>query len=192
MRRADTVFPSAHTSSEASVAHGVGRGLQEVFGPPPDEALPHRIRELAELLLARDALRHRPGGPAAGPTRLVLVVEDDPGVRDLAVAVLKDTVLDVVACETGEAAVDLLKERGGEVAMVFTDVRLPGGMDGVDLARAVSRLWPGVRLVVTSGYADDRTGHLPGNAVYMPKPWRAHDVLAQVDRAVRHPEPPVA
>ncbi|WP_236728847.1 response regulator [Methylobacterium sp. WSM2598] len=195
MRRADTVFQPAQTSSEAAVAHGVGRGLQDLFGAPMQEALPERLRDLVALLVARDAVGRREEGrrgPAGEPTQLVLVVEDDPAVRDLAVTLLRDTVLDVAACGSGEEAVALLKQRGTEVAMVFTDVRLPGGMDGIALARAVSQLWPGVRVVVTSGFADARIAGLPQGAVYMPKPWRALDVLAQVDHAVRHPDPPVA
>jgi CheY-like chemotaxis protein len=191
MRRADTVFHPVHNSSEAAVAHGIGRGLQDAFALPVTEPMPDRLRELADLLLAREAAQREGGPEAGGPTQLVLVVEDDPAVRDLAVGLLKETVLDVLACESGEDAVALLKARGNEIAMVFTDVRLPGGMNGIELARAVSRLWPGVRLVVTSGYADARSAHLPESAVYMPKPWRALDVLAQVDHAVRHPEPPV-
>lgn len=117
--------------------------------------------------------------------RVALVVEDDPDARDLAVALLEETELTVVTCESAEAALAVLETRGTDVAMLFTDVRLAGSMDGLSLADAATRRWPGVRVVVTSGYGDE--GRLPDHATYMDKPWRALDVLIQADRAVRTP-----
>lgn len=119
--------------------------------------------------------------------RLALVVEDDTDVRDLAVALLEETELDVVTCESAEAALAVLETRGDDVAMLFTDVRLAGAMDGLALADAATRRWPGTRVVVTSGYGDQ--GRLPQRAVYVQKPWRALDVLMQADRAVRPSRP---
>lgn len=119
--------------------------------------------------------------------RVALVVEDDADTRDLAVALLEETELDVLTCESAEAALGVLETRGEEVAMLFTDVRLAGRMDGLSLAAAVTRRWPAVRVVVTSGYGDQ--GRVPDAATYVDKPWRALDVLMQADRAVRSGAP---
>ena len=114
-------------------------------------------------------------------SRVALVVEDDAAVRDLATAVLEETDLGVIACESAEAALSVLERADVRVALLFADVRLPGAMDGISLAEAVGRRWPDVRVVVTSG--SDRDARLPDQAVYMQKPWRALDVLVQAERA---------
>ena len=82
---------------------------------------------------------------------IALIVEDDPDVRELAAALLEETVLDVMEVDSAEAALNCLQDRGGEVAMIFADIRLPGTMDGVQLARAACTLWPTIRIVLTSG-----------------------------------------
>jgi DNA-binding NtrC family response regulator len=114
-------------------------------------------------------------------TPIALVVEDDAAVRDLATAVLEETDLGVIACESAEDALSVLERDDVTVALLFADVRLPGKMDGVSLARAVGRRWPDVRVVVTSGALRDIA--LPDRAVFMQKPWRALDVLVQAERA---------
>jgi len=122
---------------------------------------------------------------------LALIVEDDPDVRDLASALLEETPLEVVEVESAEAALECLQERGGEVAMLFADVRLPGEMDGVQLARAACTLWPTIRVVLTSGDPGTRLDDLPDCVAFMPKPWRGFDVLVQAERAIHDPHPPV-
>lgn len=114
---------------------------------------------------------------------VALVVEDDESVRDLASAVLEETDLDVIACANAEAAISVLEREDVTVALLFADVRLPGTMDGIALARTVERRWPDVRVVVTSGHDEGRNAGLPSRAVYMQKPWRALDVLVQAERA---------
>ncbi|MGU3538817.1 response regulator [Methylobacterium sp. A54F] len=189
MRQENRFVTDALDGSASLVARGVARALENSYDT--SAVLPERLRDLALILLERDAPA-RKGLPGATdrpgqPTRLVLVVEDDPEIRDLAVALLEETVLDVVACDSGEAAIDLLRQHGPDVAMLFTDVHLSGAVDGIGLANSVNCLWPEIRLVVTSGEAAHRTRELPGAAVYLDKPWRALDVLVQVDRAVRRP-----
>jgi DNA-binding NtrC family response regulator len=117
------------------------------------------------------------------PCPIALVVEDDADVRNLATAVLEESDLDVIACDTAEAAISVLERSGGNVALLFADVRLGAGMDGIALASTVERRWPDVRVVLTSG-GDARGGTaLPAQAVYMQKPWRALDVLVQAEHA---------
>jgi len=122
---------------------------------------------------------------------VALIVEDDPDVRELAGALLEETELDVVEVESAEAALAYLQERGGEVAMMFADIRLPGLMNGVQLAKAACTLWPTIRIVLTSGDPRALSDDLPDCATFMPKPWRALDVLVQAERAVHQPQPPV-
>jgi DNA-binding NtrC family response regulator len=112
-------------------------------------------------------------------------------VRDLAAALLEETPLDVVEVESAEAALECLQERGGEVAMLFADVRLPGPMDGVQLAKATGKLWPTVRVVLTSGDPGAGLADLPEGVAFMPKPWRGLDVLVQAEKAIHDPQPPV-
>ncbi|RVU21100.1 response regulator [Methylobacterium oryzihabitans] len=124
-------------------------------------------------------------GRAASAVPIAVVVEDDEAVRDFAAAILEETDLDVIACESAEDALAVMRRHGPDVALLFTEMRLGGAMDGAALARTIERDWPDVRVVVTS--EPGRTQALPDHAVYMPKPWRPLDVLVQAEHAVVHP-----
>ena len=113
-----------------------------------------------------------------------LVVEDHPEVRSIAAAILEETDLKVEEVENAEQALSFLQEHGREVAMIFADVKLPGGMDGIGLARIAAESWPWIRVVVTSGFMDRPLDELPRTARFMPKPWRALDVLVEAERAI--------
>ena len=73
-----------------------------------------------------------------------------------------------------------------EATFLFADVRLPRSLSGVDLARTVQREWPWIEMVLTSGspIADEEAAKVPREVRYMPKPWRALDVLMAAERAV--------
>ncbi|MEG9528667.1 MAG: response regulator, partial [Hyphomicrobiales bacterium] len=152
-------------------------------------ALVRRVRQTENTTTAQETT-----GPATAPAsevpRVALVVEDDPEVRALAETLLEETELEVVGCDSAEAALSVLQARGGDVALVFADVRLAGEMDGLQLARAVATLWPRARLVITSGHGLERP-ELPSEAVFIAKPWRALDVLVEAERAAAEPAPPV-
>lgn len=120
-------------------------------------------------------------GHKQGP--VALIVEDDPDLRELGAALLEETELRVVECEDAEQALAVLAREGENVALVFADIRLPGLLDGVDLARRIKAVWPHVSMIVTSGYSPHRPEALPDTIVYMPKPWLALDVLMQAERA---------
>ena len=107
-------------------------------------------------------------------------MEDDPGVRDLAAALLEETSLEVVEVESAEAALIFMQQRGGEVALVFADVRLSGAMDGLQMARAICQLWPTVKVVVTSGDPAVDIDGLPPCATFMVKSCLPRAIFAVV------------
>ena len=128
-----------------------------------------------------------PTRPRRAP--IALIVEDDPDLRVLAAALLEESELSVVECESAEEAMSALVRDGDDVALVFADIRLPGLLDGVDLARRVKVLWPHITMIVTSGYAEVRPQALPEGVTYLPKQWLALDVLMQAERAASRLQP---
>jgi CheY-like chemotaxis protein len=108
---------------------------------------------------------------------LALVVEDDAIQRELAATLLEESDLEVVACQSAEAALSVLDRRGDEVDLLFTDVQLAGVMTGADLAAEARDRNPNIIIIVTSGRACPRG--LPSGARFLPKPWMAIDVLRE-------------
>lgn len=126
-------------------------------------------------------------GRATDMRSVALIVEDDTELRNLATALLEETELRVVEASSGEEALEYLRTHAGEVVFLFTDVRLPCLMSGVDLARNVRQNWPWIHVMVTSGASLDRNelGQIPSEVPFMPKPWRALEILMEVERAAQ-------
>jgi CheY-like chemotaxis protein len=88
-----------------------------------------------------------------GDGELILVVEDNDKVREATVSRLESLGYAVLEAKTGPEATTLL-ESGEPIALVFSDVVLPGGMTGYDVAEWVRSMKPGVKVLLTSGYSD--------------------------------------
>ena len=110
----------------------------------------------------------------------VLVVEDEPITRIVAADALADR--GIMAWEAGDAAEALeVLERHPKIGVLFTDVSMPGEMDGLRLAHAVSVVRPDVKLIVTSGAVNVSDKDLPDHGTFLPKPYptkRLVDVVA--------------
>lgn len=113
---------------------------------------------------------------------LVLVVEDEILVRLTAAAGLEDAGFTVIEADDAAQAIEILNSRDG-ICAVFTDVNMPGSLDGVDLAQLVHDRWPDVRILVTTGGAD-LSGGLPDGAEFVPKPYHAEQVAARLRRSI--------
>ena len=123
-------------------------------------------------------------GQAQRFSRIALIVEDDADQRWLTAMLLQDIGLETIECESAEAALAIMLIGGRDVAMIFADIRLPGAMDGVDLAWEVRQRWPLLPMILTSGHPREHGGELPPLVGYMPKPWQPLNVLIAAERAL--------
>jgi CheY-like chemotaxis protein len=112
---------------------------------------------------------------------VVLVVEDEPLQRMMAVDLVLDAGFDVVEAWSADEAVSILESRS-DIRIVFTDVDMPGSMDGLKLAAAIRDRWPPIELIVTSGHARMSEVVLPPGSVFFPKPYDTEKVVAQLNR----------
>jgi CheY-like chemotaxis protein len=114
----------------------------------------------------------------------VLVVEDDPGVRDFAVSVLRELGYDVLGAPTGDAAIGVLAGHP-DIDLLFTDVVMPGTLNGADLAKLALQQRPDLRILFTSGYTTRLVEKEwpTGRIELLRKPYRSIDLAARV-RAV--------
>jgi CheY-like chemotaxis protein len=110
---------------------------------------------------------------------LVLVVEDEPILRQLGVFELEDAGYDVVEAATADEALKIMNSDKA-VALIFTDVNMPGAIDGLELARQCHRRWPTVKLIVTSGAGRVQPADLPDGGRFLPKPY----LLSDLNKAV--------
>lgn len=110
---------------------------------------------------------------------VVLVVEDEAFIRMIAADTLAENGFAVIEAEDAATALGLLDEHS-EVRVMFTDINMPGDINGLDLAEIVATRRPEIRLIVTSGARRLETGDLPDNGIYLAKPYRPAELAAVV------------
>lgn len=121
-----------------------------------------------------------------------LVVDDDFMIRMDAIDILEQAGFKVFEADHGDAALELLRTRYADVVLLFTDVQMPGTLDGFALAREVAQSWPHISLVVASGHVRPSPGALPDKACFIAKPFSAEVVHAHIQEILPHglkPEP---
>ena len=116
-------------------------------------------------------------GQAQHDKPIALVVEDDALQRETIVTLLEESEMDVIQCESAEAASLVLEHVGGCVTTLLTDVNLAGTMNGIDLAQIAHERFPALRIIVIS--ANPRVSRLPDGTQFIAKPWKPLELLRQ-------------
>lgn len=188
----DRVFEPFFTTK--SVGHGSGLGLSMVFGfvkqsgghvtaySEPGEGTTIRIYLPKSNKTSEAVPRNRDTGEVTRGVEKVLVVEDDPDVRSYVVATLDSLGYDVSDASDGPNALALL-ESGLKADLLFTDVVLPGGMNGREVAELAAMRCPGIKILYTSGYAESaivHQGRLDENVALLTKPYASSDLGRKV------------
>jgi len=117
----------------------------------------------------------------------VLYVEDDDAIRNVASEALREAGFEVIEARTADEAINYLNEPDGVGALV-TDVRLPGTMDGIDLAHETRKAYPTMPVLVVSGYAaqiTERLSDLYPPALFMTKPFSLRKLVTKM-RSLTH------
>ena len=111
---------------------------------------------------------------------VVLIVEDEPLVRLNAADMVEDAGWEPLEAADAQDAVAILD--AASVDVLFSDINMPGEMDGVQLASYVHQRWPQIHLVITSGkrYVDEIV--LPDHATFLPKPYGIDDLVGVIGR----------
>jgi CheY-like chemotaxis protein len=127
--------------------------------------------------------------PIQGRGETILVVEDDAKVRQVAVSTLQSLGFAVREAESGDAAIDMLRE-DDRVDLVLSDVKMPGALTGTDLARRLQQDWPAIKVLLTSGYVESEAEIAPFEMIY--KPYRVADLAEKVHHILHAEQPALA
>ena len=109
----------------------------------------------------------------------ILVVEDDVLLSLDTSETLEAEGYDVIAVANTDEAIKVLETRN-DIRTIFTDINLPGSMDGLKLAAAVRDRWPPVNIIVTTGMRAPHRDEMPANSIFIAKPYRGAEVLVAV------------
>jgi len=101
---------------------------------------------------------------------VVLIVEDEFLLRMDAAGIIAAAGFEVLEAGNADEAIEILEARR-DITVVFTDIQMPGSMDGLKLARAVRGRWPPIKIVATSGRLDVAEEDLPEGGRFLPKPY---------------------
>jgi len=190
----ERVFEPFFTTKE--VGQGSGLGLSMVYGFVKQSG--GHIRIYSEeghgttirlyLPPARGAVEaiKADGEAVSGGSEVILVVEDDPMVRTFVINQLTGLGYKTIAASDGSAAMAIV-ERGEPFDLLFTDVVMPGGLSGRNLADAIAKLRPGMKVLYTSGYTDNAVvhhGRLDEGVLLLTKPYRKPQLAKMVRQAL--------
>lgn len=113
------------------------------------------------------------------PKAVILVVEDSPIIRMGAVDLIMAAGFEAVEASDADEAIKILESRP-DIHLVFTDVNMPGSMDGIKLAHYIADRWPPVRLIVASGQTVLEEGQLPHGARFFRKPYDDSSIVEAI------------
>src|SRR3954447_24626585 len=114
---------------------------------------------------------------------VVLVVEDELLVRLSAIDMIQAAGFEAIAAPDANEAIRLLESRN-DIRAVFTDVQMPGSMDGLHLALVVRNRWPPIGLIVTSGRTDIVESELPTGGRFLRKPYGPAQIQATLRQVI--------
>jgi CheY-like chemotaxis protein len=116
---------------------------------------------------------------------VVLIVEDEFLIRMDAIDMVRAAGFDVLEASNADEAIAILEDRL-DVTVVFTDIQMPGSMDGLKLAAAIRGRWPPIKIVATSGMAEVSREELPSGSRFIPKPYSPREVVAALRELTSH------
>jgi PAS domain S-box-containing protein len=190
----DKVFEPFFTTKE--VGKGTGLGLSMVYGFVrqsgghikiySEEGHGTTIKLYLPPARGQAEVKAVTAAPVAGGTETILVVEDDPLVRNFVTVQLKSLGYQTVAAADSRAAL-VLVDKGEPFDLLFTDVIMPGGISGRQLAEEVLKKRPGTRVLYTSGYTDNAIvhhGRLDKGVLLLTKPYRKTQLAIIVRQAL--------
>ncbi len=164
------------------VTSAVGRGTTfRAFFPALPNVVVETDDQTESLMLAR------------GGRETILLVEDEPVLRELVCKVLRDYDYHVLEAETGVAALKIWDAHNGQVDLLLTDMVMPGGVSGAELAQQLRKRKPDLRVIYSSGYSADIVGknfseHDP---IFLAKPYRPPQLAQRVRRSLDSPPQPI-
>jgi two-component system, response regulator PdtaR len=156
--------------------------LADVVMLAPGEEPPHSMQVHRAGALVADAqdvegtaLSGEPFTSMESEPKTVVVAEDEILLRVLAVAVLTKAGFDVIEAGNAEEALATLQARLGAIHLLFTDIHMPGRLNGLELAHHVRGAWPKIALLITSGGLPAK---LPAGSIFLAKPYDLVHVVA--------------
>ena len=131
------------------------------------------------------------------PRKTILLVEDEIGLLELVREILQQYQYHVLIATSGVEALRVWDESNGQVDLVLTDMIMPGGMTGTDLAAELIRRKPGLKVIYASGYSSVLTGKdfSQGNNIFLAKPYQPNQVARLIRNTIDAPpkeQPPPA
>lgn len=114
--------------------------------------------------------------------KCVLIVEDEPLIRVDAVDMVEDEGFTVFSASNAARALAILETRD-DIGILFTDIDMPGEMDGLDLARTVRKRWPHIAIIIVSGHTQLADAEVPNGGVFFSKPYLRATILKALHQA---------
>lgn len=115
---------------------------------------------------------------------VVLIVEDEALLRMHAVDVIEDAGFTAIEAMNADQAIEILEKRD-DIRIVFTDINMPGTMDGLRLAAAVRNRWPPIEIIVTSGNFVPSLGDIPERGAFFAKPYSDDKLVGKLQEFIR-------
>ena len=116
---------------------------------------------------------------------VILVVEDEMLLRMRAVDMVEDAGYTSVEAVDADEAVAILESRS-DIALLFTDIQMPGSMDGLELAHSVHKRWPPIKIILVSGQLQLSSGDIPPDSRFFGKPLEANQMIAEMRDIIGH------